>query len=116
MLRNDNKEVFIMVALALTALLCAANAAGADTLISLHKPVTGGPNYGGGYPISCVTDGYFNDTEVSPGLYSYWLTANSYEGFLGAQATIDLQGLYRVSSFRVQDTHNGIYYDRGTNA
>jgi hypothetical protein len=90
-------------------------------LVSLNKPVTGSAYFDNSevpyfpaeerFPWTNVNDGYFNDLYTgrpNPNAWSYWLTPNYTTGWFG----IDLHGLYAVSYFEIQNTHNRAYNDR----
>ncbi len=79
--------------------------------LALGKPVTGSAFWGEAYPFAKVNDGRYGDEDIS-GDTSFWLLPNNQNGYV----TIDLQKLFMVKQFKVQDTHNRTYYDRGTNA
>jgi len=87
-------------------------------LISQGKPVSGSGYWGDGtnpsesgnvFPFDNVNDGRFDDTG-SLGDWSFWLTGDNETGYF----VIDLLGLYEISIFQIQNTHNRQHNDRGT--
>jgi hypothetical protein len=106
------KILKLWMTLAAVSLLLIPTSLYAATLLSLGMPVTGSGYYNQGsevFPLSNVDNGEYGDTG-SPYNWSFWLTPD----YQGGYATINLQKLYSVTSFVVQDTHNRGYYDRGT--
>jgi hypothetical protein len=88
------------------------------TLISQGKPVLGSGYWGDGtnpsergdiFPFDNVNDGRFDDTG-SLRDWSFWLTGDRETGYF----VIDLLGLYEISMFQIQNTHNRHHNDRGT--
>jgi hypothetical protein len=89
----------------------------ASSLLSLNKPVSGSGylNHGSTeiFPYHNITDGFFNDTndiEPYPNLWSFWVTSNASKGY----ATIDLEAIYDLDYFKIQNTHNRYNNDRAT--
>jgi hypothetical protein len=106
------KILKLWMTLAAVSLMLIPTSLYADSLLSQGMPVTGSAYYNAGsevFPFGNVTDGNFGDTGT-PYNWSFWLSPQDQNGFV----TIDLQNLYSVASFKVQDTHNRGYYDRGT--
>jgi hypothetical protein len=108
------KTVFVLILLSVLALQPIS--AIADNL-ALGKQVTGSDYFnrldnGDVFPFANVTDGRYGDSGT-PWNWSYWIGAD-YQ--TTGWVTIDLGTQYQVQAFRVQDTHNGIHGDRGTNA
>lgn len=101
--------------LASLALLGLAALGFSQTNVALGKMATSNVGYYDSgsevFPTSNLTDGRLDDSG-NPSDWSFWLTPNGANG--GSAATIDLAGLYSVSSFELQDTHNRGYFDRGT--
>jgi len=58
-----------------------------------------------GVPFDHVTDGR-HDEQWGTGDWSMWFSAQN--GKTGKYATVDLQGLYTITRFRVQNTHQRI--------
>ena len=107
------KILKLWMTLAAVSLMLIPTSLYADSLLSQGMPVTGSGYYNSGgevFPFDNVTDGNFGDTGAAYN-WSFWLSPNGQNGYV----TIDLQNLYSVTSFMVQDTHNRGYYDRGTN-
>lgn len=93
-------------------LVAAAPSVATATNVAFGKPVTGTPFYDNGsetFTYQNLTDGRLDDTGTG-GNWSFWLTPN---GTLGS-ATIDLLGLYDISTITLQNTHNRGYGDRAT--
>lgn len=87
---------------------------GTADLISQGKPVTGSGYYadaihGEVFPYSNVNDGRLGDTGTS-GDWSFWLSG----GERPCWVEIDLESVFLIDSFAVQNTHNRSFFDRGT--
>lgn len=99
----------LSLALVLVLLPLTVNAA----LLSLGKPVTASGYYNNGgseiFPPGNVTDGRYNDSG-EPGNWSFWVARLGTLDYF----TIDLQGMYTINSFTLQNTHNRDHYDLGT--
>lgn len=84
--------------------------------VSLNKPVTCSGYYndfGQVFPCSNVTDGKTGDTGTGlPGDLSFWLSPDFTS--VGQYVTVDLGAQYDIVSIVVEDTHNRLFYDRGT--
>lgn len=99
----------ILLTVALAGLPLTLSAA--PVLISQGKPVTGSAYYdysGETFPYTNVNDGRYNDTGEAYN-WSFWLTPDYQTGWF----IIDLGGLYTVSRFIIQNTHNRYHNDRG---
>lgn len=96
------------------ALLGGTAASRAQTLVNVAagKPVTGAYYDSGSevFPASTITDGRFGDTGTGYD-WSFWLSP---QGTIQATLTIDLLGMFSISSFVLQNSHNRGHYDRGT--
>lgn len=96
------------------ALFLGTVAARAQTLVNVAagKSVTGSYYNSGSevFPPSTITDGRFGDTGTGFD-WSFWLSP---QGTTNVPVTIDLAGMFSISSFVLQDSHNRGYYDRGT--
>ncbi len=98
----------LSLALVLVLLPLTVNAA----LLSLGKPVTASGYYDSGgetFPPGNVTDGRYNDSGT-PYNWSFWVARLYTLDYF----TIDLQGMYTINSFTLQNTHNRDHYDLGT--
>lgn len=86
-----------------------------QTNIALGAPVTSNSEnnaYSYTFSGSAVTDGKTGDTSPG-GIFSFWI---SQDNVTSAFVTIDLGATYNITGLTVEDTHNGAYFDRGTNA
>ena len=88
------------------------------SLISQGCTVYGGATYDDSdpsrdrFPFERITDGFWNDTAVGSG-WSFWLTPNSPSADQ-SWFVIDLDGIFNIEKFNIQNTHNRHYNDRGT--
>lgn len=84
------------------------------SLVSLDKPVSASgwwdnTPYGEVFSPDKAVDGRYNDLG-SPGDWSFWLAPENTGGWL----QIDLESVFDVAKFEIQNTHNRWFYDRGT--
>jgi hypothetical protein len=99
----------------LFSVLMMASTAHATTNLALGQPTTSDSvnnAYGYTFSSSAVTDGVKDDSAPG-GVFSYWIAQ---DGVTSAFVTIDLGAVYNITGFTLNDTHNGSYFDRGTNA
>ncbi|RYG24732.1 discoidin domain-containing protein [bacterium] len=103
----------ILFSSALIAGLAAVSFA-ADTNVALGKSVIASSGYYNAgsevFETPNIVDGNVGDTGTGYD-WSFWLTP---QGQNTGYATVDLGGLFTLSSFDLQDTHNRGHYDRGT--
>ena len=111
--------VKVSLILTLVAILGFLPTAAVADNVALGKSVTGSAYFIGGtgevFPFDNVTDGRYNDSGAAND-WSFWLTPNrSGHPLIPPDfVTIDLEALYTIDYFVVQNTHNRGGNDRGT--
>jgi hypothetical protein len=109
-----NKHVAALLVSGLT--LVTATGVQAQSNVALGASVTASSFYNVGtevFPAAKVTDGITVDSGT-PSNWSFWLAAE-HQG-AGQYVTVDLGGLYDITSVTLFDSHNRGYFDRGTDA